>query len=157
MGVVDDRRSVEVFSVQARHALAQLGSGLGCSRAQAAAAGDHAVDEVGLLVALAHDHVQSVGAQAQAVDRLLVGRAQQRLPVDFEDPHADTQAAVASHGAAAVDFRYEDALVVGVERISALALQSALDMHAEALALVLDYRHHLQSIGHQLCIRNHRD
>lgn len=114
------------------------------------------MDEVGLLVTLAHDHVQSVGTQSQALNRLLMGRPQKGLPVDFENPHADTQATVASNGTAAVDFWYEDTFVVRVERVAALSLKSTLDMHAEALALGLDYRHHLQSIGHQLCIRNHR-
>lgn len=88
------------------------------------------MNQVRLLIAFAHDHVQSIGAQPQTFDGLLMGRAQKRLPVNLEDSHADAKTTVASNRAAAIDFWYEDAFVVGVDRISALTLETAFDMHA---------------------------
>lgn len=104
VGVLNDGGVVEVFAVQTRHALTQFRAGFGGARAESVPARDHSVNQVGLFVALADDHVEAVGAEPETFDGFLVGRAEQRLAVDLEDSHADTQATVTTDCAAAVDF-----------------------------------------------------
>lgn len=102
------------------------------------------VYQTGLVVALAHHNVDLIAGGAQRIDGLLMRGAQQRGAVHLQNAHANLQAAVATRRTARIDLRHEHALVARVARIALLAVEAALDVHAEAFAFRFDEDHVLE-------------
>ena len=91
-----------------------------------------------LIEAVTDQDVQGVAGVPQGLDGLRVGSAKQRLAVDLNDALTDLEMGLALGSAPGVDLGDEDALVGGVLGVARLAVESALDNHAQLFVAFLD-------------------
>lgn len=151
-----DLRHILIVPIQTRHTATHLGARFARSRAEphrtrSGAAARNTVTHTArtaqgmyqtrFIVALAHNDLDFVAGCAQRIHRLLMRCAQQRCAVYLQNAHAHLQTAVPAGRTARIDLRHEDALIIGVARVALLAVEAALDVHAEALAFCFDKDH----------------